>query len=376
MAFPWNRRDAQDQMLPSERRRRSRSRRSRQAEQPPESAQLERERRHQRLVWAVGAVLVLVVVAVVAAGVYDKFLRPPRVWAGSVRDAEFSMGDLVKRIRVLQGVTGEVDLSIIPFQYLQDLLNAEILRQASAGLGISVSDDDVEQAVRSQFLPQAASGEETASGQLEEEFRQSYSAFLTRTGLSDKDYRGIIEERLSEFQLRGALGSSIEDLQEQVEVEWIRLEPTGRVDPAEVRSRLDIEEFNVVAADVGQPAGFANEAGYVGWLPRGAFPEFEDLIFGNEDNEIAPLESGGFSEPIFTNTGIYLIHLLSPPEQRELSNLMRFKINSELVSAWYQNQLIRGGEDGWLRMNLNSDLYEWVAEQVDISSPRDQFPPR
>lgn len=376
MAFPWNRRGAQDQMLPSERRRRSRNRRNRQEEETRETSRLEREKRHQRMVWAIGAFLVLVIAAVVAAGYYDKFFRPPRVWAGSVRNTEFSMGDLVQRIRVLQGITGQVDLSIIPFEYLQDLLNAEVLRQASAGLGISVSSEDVEQALRSQFLPEAVAGEETAEGQLGEEYRQAYSSFLTRTGLSDEDYRGIIKEQLSELQLRFTLGSSIQDPQEQVEVEWIRLEPTGQVDPSEVRSRLDIEEFKVVAADVSKPAGFAGDDGYVGWLPRGAFPELEDAIFGNEEKEIPALEPGSYSEPLFTRSGIYLIHVVSAPEQRELSGLMRFKINSELVSEWYQNQLVRGGEDGWLRMNFNSKWYQWVAEQVDISSPRDQFPSR
>ena len=376
MVFPWNRRDASEQTLPSERRRRSRARRNRQDEAVRESSRLERERRHQRMVWAVGAALVLVIAAVVAAGYYDKFFRPPRVMAGSVRNVEFSMGDLVQRIRVLQGITGEVDLSVIPFEYLRNLLEAEVLRQASAGLGISVSDEDVERALRAQFLPQAAAGEETAPGQLEEEFKQRYSEFLTPTSLSDAEYRGIIKEELSKLQLRTLLGEAIEDRQEQVELEWIRLEPTGQLDPEAVRTRLGIEEFAVVAAEVGSPAGFANNDGYVGWVPRGAFPEFEDVFFGNQSNEIAPPEPGSFTDPIDTATGIYLIHVLSAPQQRDLSSLMRFKINSELVDQWNRDQLVRGANDGWLRMNFNSKWYEWVADQVDISKPRDRFPSR
>ena len=374
MAFPWNRRDAKDQMLPSERRRRSQSRRNRQVEEAPQNSQAERERQHQRMVWAIGTALVLLIFGVIFAGIYDKFLGPPRVWAGVVRDAEFSMGDLVQRIRVLQGVTGEVDLSIIPFEYLQDLLNAEVLRQASPGLGISISDNDVEQALRSQFLPQAVSGEDTAAGQLQEEFREAYSGFLTRTGLSNEDYRGIIKEQLAELNLRGILAASIENPQEQVELEWIRLDPTGQLNPAEVRGRLDIEEFCVVASDVNLSAGFSQSDGYVGWVPRSAFPELDDAISGNEDRKVAPLGPGDFTDPVFTSTGIYIIHMIAGPEQRDLSNIMHFKISTEQVSDWYQSQLIRGGEDGWLRMNFNSDLYQWVAEQVDISSPRDQFP--
>ena len=377
MVFPWNRRDASEQILPSERRRRSRSRRNRQEEEGRESSRFERERRHQRFVWAIGAALVLVIVAVVAAGYYDKFFRPPRVWAGSVRNVEFSMGDLVQRIRVLQGISGEVDLSVIPFEYLRNLLEAEVLTQASPGLGISISDEDVERALRSQFLPQAAAGEDTAPGQLEEEFKQRYSQFLTPTGLSDADYRGIIKEELSKLQLRGLLGESIEDRQEQVELEWIRLDPRGELDPAEVRARLDIEEFGVVAAEAGSPAGFAGNDGYVGWVPRGAFPELEEAFFGNQAKDIPPPDVGSFADPIYTTTGIYIIHVLSAPQQQDLTSRMRFKINSQLVDQWHRDQLALGANDGWLRMNFNSKWYEWVADQVTISKPpSDRFPSR
>ena len=374
MAFPWSRRNEPEQMLPAERRRRSRSRRNRQATETREPSRADRERLHQRMVWAVGAILILLVVGVVAAGFYDKFLRPPRVMAGSVRDVKFTMGDLVQRIRVLQGVTGEVDLSIIPFQYLQDLMNAEILRQASPGLGITVSDEQVDGAIRAQFMPSTTEGEETAPGQLEEEFRQNYSAFLTRTGLSDEDFRGIMRERLSEIGLRQNLAEAIETEQEQVEVEWVRLESRGQVDPEAVLQRLEIEEFATVAAEVGTPGGFTDGNGYVGWVPRGAFPELEDILFGNDEEDIPAPEADSTIGPIFTNTGIYIIHVISELEVQELSGLMGAKLNSELVTKWYADETLRGGQEKWVKFNLNSDLYRWVADQVDISRPRDQFP--
>ena len=379
MAFPWTRRDEPEQMLPAERRRRSRSRRNRQAVVTREPSRSDRERLHQRLVWTVGAVLLLVVAGVVAFGFYDKFLKPPRVWAGSVRNVEFTMGDLVQRIRVLQGITGEVDLSIIPFQYLDDMVNAEVLRQAAPGLGITVTDEEVDNAIRSQFMPEAAEGDQTDPGQLDEEFRQTFSEFLTRTGLSEDDFQGIMREQITQLRLRQILGETIEDEQEQVEVEWIRLETRGEVEPDEVLQRLEIEEFGVVAAEVGVPRGFANSNGYVGWVPLGAFPELDDFLFGNEEREIAgekliPPEPDSTIGPIFTSTGFYIIHVISAPEVREISDLMRAKLNNELLAMWYADQTRRGGEEGWRRVNLNSELYAWVAEQVNISTPRDRFP--
>ena len=328
------------------------------------------ERKHQRLVWAIGSALILIIVGVVLAGFYQQFYHPPRVWAGNVRDVEFTMGDLVERIRVLQGLTGQVDLSIVPFEYLQNQLIAEILRQASPGMGISITEEDIDEALRAQFLPQAAAGDEVAAGQLDEEFRQRYSTYLTRTGLSDQDYRVILEEQIADFRLRSILAASIEETGNQVEVEWIRIETNSTVIPAEVRSRLDIEEFGTVAREVGVPDRFADASGYVGWIPLGAFPGLDPIIFGDEEEGIDPLAVGDISPPIPTFEATYIIHILSPEEDGEISLPMRGKLLNQLARQWELDQLTRGSEEGWLKMNFNSKWYAWVAEQVKISAPR------
>ena len=43
-----------------------------------------------------------------------------------------------------------------------------------------------------------------------------------------------------------------------------------------------------------------------------------------------------------------------------------------LVEEWQAEQLLRGSKEGWLKMKVSSKLYSWVAEQVDISAPRNQ----
>ena len=144
MAFPWNRGDAQNQTTPADARRRARGRRARQEQARIESSRPSREQRHERLAWGIGAGLLIIVIGIVALGFYQEFYRPPRVWAGSVRDTEFKMGDLVERIRVLQGLSGRVDLSTIPFEYLRNLINAEVLRQAAPNLGFSLTDEDID----------------------------------------------------------------------------------------------------------------------------------------------------------------------------------------------------------------------------------------
>ncbi len=322
----------------------------------------------------IGAMLILAIIAIVAVGYYREFYEPPRVMAGEVRGERFSMGDLVERIRVLQGINryqgGFVDLSVVPFQYLQDLIHAEILRQAAPGLGITVIDEQIDEAIRTQFYPTPPAGQEADPGQLDREFQNNYTTFLTQVRLSEEEYRRLVEEDLLQRGLIAHLGRDIPDMMEQVEVEWVRLDPEGSVVPQEVRERLDIEDFSAVAAEVGQSAGFADSEGYVGYVPPGAFPDLDPVLFGDEEEEIEPLAVGGISGPVYTQDGTYIIHKISGPEERELEDLMRRKLNLQMVQNWRNEQLSRGSQEGWLKINFNSDRYAWVADQVRLTAPR------
>lgn len=376
MAFPWNRGDGQDQTAPADARRRARGRRARQEEARAESSRSTREKRHEKLAWGIGSGLLVLVIGIVVFGFYQEFYRPPRVWAGSVRDQEFKMGDLVERIRVLQGLSGQVDLSTVPFEYLRDLLNAEVLRQAAPDLGFRLTDEDIDGVIKSQFYPSVPEGQESDPGQLDQEFQNNYQIFLARTGLVDADFRVIVQEQIALQQLGLMLGRTIPETTEQVEVEWIRTEIEGRIDVGAVRARLGTEktgggeDFIKVAGEVGVPAGFADRTGYVGWVPKGAFPELDGALFGDEERDIPPLEVGEISGPIFTQNGIYIVRLLTGPTDRDFSNQMRNKLNVELVTKWQTDEQIRGANAGWLRMNFNSKWYAWVADQVRLSAPR------
>ena len=374
MAFPWSRRLAGVPIPRIERRRRNRARRDPRQESSSGNVQ-DSSITHRRLSWALGAVLILVVVGVLAGGYYQEYYRPPRVQAGQVRGVEFTMGDLVQRIRVEQGLTGTVDLSTRPFDYLQRLLNAEVLRQESPRLGISVTDDDIEKALRNPalgFYPTVPAGQTTEPGQLDREFENTYQIYLTRTGLSDEDFREILKEQLQLRELFFLLGRDIPETMEQVEVEWIRLEAESRVNVTDILNRLQNEKFANVAQSISVSAGFADASGYVGWVPPQAFPDLSRLLFGDEMTGQPVLPVGQIGGPVYSSDGIYIVRKLSESESMPLSGNIRAKVNTELVEEWQAEQLLRGSQEGWLKMKFTSKLYSWVAEQVKISAPRNQ----
>ena len=362
------------------RRRRARTEPGGEPEAGAPSPAERRERLRRFLSIGIGIILLLVIFGVVVAGFYREFYRPPRVWAGSVNNVEFTMGDLVQRIRVLQGVNryqgGRVDLSRVPFDYLQNLVNVEILRQAAPELGIKPTDEAINGELRRQFGAEVTEGQEVDPGQLDREFRNNYQTFLTATGLTDSEYRVIVEEDLTEFGLFIKMGQDVESPQEQVEVRWIRLpiDPTesggSELQPDQVALRLEVEPFGTVAREVSRSAGYADPAGYVGWVPRGAFPNLDPLLFGDEDPDTVTLEPGETSRPSYVRDGIFIIEKLNGPEVREVDDRMTVKLSLESVQAWKDRELQEGSTDGTVKMHLNSSLYEWVADQVSITAPR------
>ena len=380
MPFPWLGRFTSVNAGRGDRRRNRRARQTASSDVGPlqESREFDAEEHQRRIGFGIAAFLIIAVLGVVGFGYYQEFYKPPRVWAGSVRDVEFTMGDLVSRIRVLQGVNrykgGQVNLSRIPFEYLQNLVHAEILRQQSPKLGITIRDEDIEQELRRQFLPTADPGQETDPGQLEREFKDTYGAYLTATGLSDADFRVIVEEQLAERGLAMILSQEIEERQPHVEIQWIQLPLDGDVLVQDVIRRLENEDFTRIAQELNSSSQFSDNSGYVGWVPKGAFPDFDDFLFGNEQEGLDPVTSGLIDEPIFTSDAYFILNVLSTSEDQDLTRLMGNKLLRESMNRWQRDALVEGTGSGIVRMNFNSKLYDWVTDQVFVTAPRIEKP--
>tara|TARA_Y100000031_G_scaffold141687_1_gene170450 strand:+ start:46 stop:366 length:321 start_codon:yes stop_codon:yes gene_type:complete len=98
----------------------------------------------------------------------------------------------------------------------------------------------------------------------------------------------------------------------------------------------------------------------------------DGLLFGDEESGGELLPVGGISTPLYLSEAVFIIHKVSGLETQELSPAMRNKLNVELLEEWRNKQLQLGGDEGWLKMNFDSDLYAWVADQVAVSAPRNQ----
>tara|TARA_B100000029_G_C17608710_1_gene968471 strand:+ start:922 stop:1950 length:1029 start_codon:yes stop_codon:yes gene_type:complete len=327
---------------------------------------LAEELKKQKIAYIVGGSLIGIIILIVLIGYFREFYAPPRVVAGEVRGVTFTMGDLVQRIRILQGLNRYqedymLDLSTTPFEFLQKLVHVEILKQAAPGLGISVSDTEIEDELKKQFYPVVQTGQETGSNQLDQEFQSNYSSFLTATNLTKEEYESILAEVIRERKLTLSFFMTIESPQPQTEISLIVLDRYSGTPPEEIRGRIDSEGFENVAQELNQ------EDGYFGWVPAKAFPEFNQFLYP-EDGELPDPDT--ISAPIIHDSGVFIVKVLSYDTSKEVEDPVKYKLAVEAVKTWQDTQLQTGSEDGWVKLNFNSDKYAWVTNQVKLTAPR------
>ena len=107
-------------------------------------------------------------------------------------------------------------------------------------------------------------------------------------------------------------------------------------------------------------------AGCPGELSRSWIP----LLYGDAEVGKVALAPGELSAPEYAQEGIYIVEKLSGPESRELDDRIGLKLTLELTQKWQDEALQEGTANGTVKMNFNSRLYDWVADQVFVTAPR------
>ena len=339
------------------------------------------QRRRLRLRLAIGVAILLVIGGIVGYGYYDRFVAPSTVLAARVGDTRYTQGDLVTRMRMLQassaGQGQSIDFSQAPFEVLMQMAQAEMAIRAAPSLNIRVTEAHIQAYLRDIFGPRIPVGQDVRPGQFGQEYRENYQDFLNRSHMSDKDYRRIVEERIYSARLREKLGERLPSIGKHVEVHWIRLPSPGGgralgapepLTPGQISERLETEEFERVAVEVSTDSRYSDAKGYVGWVPKGAFPELDEYLFGSDQREA--LAHGELSSPIITANGSHILKVTAGPEEREISALMKEKLKDEELARWVREQVEIGGREGWLELNFTSELYAWAIDQVKQAAPR------
>jgi len=344
--------------------------------------------KQRRLIIGFGLIVLLLVAGVIIGGWYTKFYSPPRVQAAVVNDTIFTQGDLVKRVRMIQAAQGyesanidvstilrvlynpEIDVSAGPFNL--GMVQMELLRQFASQYSVTVEPQEVTDGIRAVFRPEVEPGQQATADQLEREYQERYRTFLNRFRTSDSDYRRIVGEQLYFVKMLQAIGAEAPTEADHVEVSWLEIpvrpdpslgDPSKFQDINGIKSRLQKEDFTKVAGEFAAAFQHAEDTGYVGWVPRGAFPKLDPHLFGSSSQQALAVNQ--VSEPIFAGQYYYFVKVSAGPQKRNVESEWKDRLQRVALETWLSNKFDEGTSAGWLKVNYNSEIYSWAAKQLN-----------
>ena len=341
-------------------------------------------KRQQRMVIIGTVAIAMVIVAIVAYGYYQEYVAKPRkpvaivdgvpirtsVYQGRVRYRRFVLRNYKN---VLEAQLAQIDTSdetqqfmaqyiqqqiqqiqsqlmSAPTDVLDELIDAELIRQEAARRGIVVTPEEVQLEIESQFgyqrnpptptptpitptVPITITPTPTVPPMTEAQFRERYTnyvkEFTERTGLGEAELRRIFEDSLLERKLRAAMAEEVPTTADQVHARHILVKTEEEA--REVLDRLKAgEDFAVLAKELSIDESTKDKGGDLGWFPRGQMvPEFEEAAFNTPVGEI--------TGPISTTFGYHVIEILGH-EERELEPYMLRSRQNKAFEEWLEEQ--------------------------------------
>jgi len=295
----------------------------------------QQQRKKQRIVFSVGAFIIASVLVVIGVGWYVSRYQPLHQTVIKVNDVEFNMNYYIKMLR-FYGKDQSVEYRhYLADKVVQRIERDELIRQGAMKLGISVSDDEVKNELKSRELP------------------------LSR------DYRDLVGVEL----LVGRLLDEYFDKQvprfaEQRHIMAMFLESKGQA--MEVGDRLENEEdFGELAGELSLDSFSKNENGDLGWHPKGILTDL--LASPKPDDYAFSAEVGTLSEPIydedkFKGVGYWLIEVLERDEEPDEAHVQAMLLGSEEEALQVKSRL-EAGED-FATLAEEYSQYEYSDEEA------------
>jgi parvulin-like peptidyl-prolyl isomerase len=336
----------------------------------------ERQKRRQRIITIVGVTFFVVIFGFIGLGYYNAQIKPFNQKVLKVNDATISMDYYLKALEIFsQGrETSSSMITVMANMTLDAIEQNELVKQAAPKLGISVSDQEVDDMFKITGLPDGTV------------VRDIIGAELLGKKMTD-DY----------FDKR------VPTITEQAQVQAMFLESKDVAQ--EVLTRLATgDNFTALAGELSLESVTKGKSGDLGWLPKGQSglllwkndnPLFEQIVFS--------LEPGKISEPTYDPSvtkqiGYWLVEVIEKNDaqgvhargillgSRQEAEEIRAKLQAgenfaDLAQKYslHQESKDKGGDLGWLRwfekgQGLGKDVLIEIAYQLEPGIVGDPYP--
>ena len=297
------------------------------------------EQFRQRLLIWFGAIVAVSLILWLALGTYFSSFRPPRQTVAEVAGQNIQLRDLVPASRIMAAAlaaSGQQSAIFEPRESLELLVGNKVLSQSVEELGITPPATIDVNAVLARAFQSARLGESSRDG-LGELGQSRYSEFLLGLGVNDTDYREYIAGDIMRKSVNEYFKAKVPDEQEAVNLSWIVA--SSSIDAQKAWTQIiEGQPFEKVASIFNKEYYYSNESGILGWVPRGAFPEFDAQTFEAEKGQIIG--------PINSSLGFVVLQVNELPASKQISQELH-------------DMLVRRQADDWFTQKT-SDLISFV----------------
>ncbi|MGC9356441.1 MAG: SurA N-terminal domain-containing protein [Anaerolineae bacterium] len=240
---------------------------------------------------------------------------------------------------------------------LDRMVEEELVRQEAARRGLTVDEEEIDRQVEqmmgydrdatpvasapvtdTQTLTETATTAGTQAPMTQDEFEQIYQTFkngyLRETGLSEEDFRDILEANLLRTELQNAIGEEMETEVEQVKITYLATETEEAAEALKAR----IEEGEEVTALVEELASDESELSRgqtLSWYPQDYLTQSFDpglavVAFNTPVGEVA--------EPAASQDGLYYLIYVEGREVRPLDEFLLEQEQQQEYVRWLTEQ--------------------------------------
>lgn len=269
----------------------------------------------------------------------------------------------------------------LPDQVLDTMVEEKLVAAELTSRGLTVSDAEVEEAVRKEIAEQEAMRNPTPSPTAvpgaeaspsptltptagptptstavptlaADAFETAYQSFLERANLTDEAYRELKRAELARERLQDDIGKNVPPTEEMVHARHILVDNDESLQQVQQKLAEGVP-FDQVAKEHSTDPGSRDKGGDLGWFPRGQMN--------------APFEAAAFTQPIgetgqpvTSPNGTHVIQVLERDANHPLTPEQVEGKAATGYQAWYSG--VRNGEN--VKNEMTPEGRAWVLRQV------------
>ncbi len=242
----------------------------------------------------------------------------PGSTALQVDDTRFRLDHFSNRLRMFvdqNGGPGVVDRVSALSQVPGLLIREEIVRRFAGDFDITASEEEIVEEIATRLGITAD----------DEAFDVVYEQELARSGLSELEFRDMIEAAVLQTKLLEMFEAELSPSAESVRYRQILVSTDETAQ--DIRDQIEAgEDFAALAAENSLDVETKDSGGEVGWVPRGVLEaSTEELVFALEPDEITTI-------PL--PQGVVVIEMLEKAEDREVEEDQKTPLANRAFTEW------------------------------------------